>query len=252
MSAYRRSRPSDALRPVEMVTGFHRLAEGSVLYKAEGTVVLATASVDEQVPEFLKGRGEGWVTAEYQMHPRANPHRRERRDGRERPLSGRAREIERLIGRALRAGVDRRKLGERQIIVDCEVLEADGGTRTACVTAGFVALAIALDGLRQKNVLTGPALRDQVASISVGDVQGERLLDLCYAEDSRARFDLNVVGTAKGAVIELQGTAEAEALAREDVDRMVDLAFVGIEQLCALQAAVLEQAGVAIDRIVQS
>src|ERR1017187_5651015 len=136
MPSKRGTRPIDALRNVEIIPGFHRLAEGSVLYRAEGTVVLATASVDDQVPEFMKGKGEGWVTAEYQMHPRSNPVRRERRDGREKPLGGRSKEIERLIGRALRAAVHRRYLGERQIVIDCDVLEADGGTRTAAITAG--------------------------------------------------------------------------------------------------------------------
>lgn len=251
MAAKRRQRPSDVPRPVEMVPGFHRLAEGSVLYRAEGTVVLVTASVEEQVPEFLKGRGEGWLTAEYQMHPRSNPVRREKRDGRERPLGGRAREIERLIGRALRAAVHRQWLGERQIIVDCDVLEADGGTRTACITAGFVALALCLDTLRRRQVIDVPILRDQVAAVSVGHIDGELLLDLSYEEDCRARVDLNVVGTARGAIVELQGTAEKEALERAEMDRMVDLAQKGIKDLCRVQQQALEQAGIPLERVLR-
>src|SRR5262245_38142115 len=143
-SKKRSGRDLRTIRPVEVVPGFHRLSEGSVLYKALGTVVLATASVDDSVPEFMKGQGRGWITAEYQMHPRANPRRREQRDGREKPLSGRSREIQRLIGRALRAALDLNALGERTVVIDCDVLEADGGTRTASVTGGFIALALAL------------------------------------------------------------------------------------------------------------
>jgi ribonuclease PH len=240
----RGGRPLEALRKVEMTPGFHRLAEGSVLYRAEGTVVLAAASVDNAVPEFLKGRGRGWVTAEYQMHPRANPRRREGRDGRDRPLSGRAREIQRLIGRALRAAVDLPRLGERTIAVDCDVLEADGGTRTASVTGGWVALALALRALRERGVLGRPVLRDQVAAVSVGHVDGVYALDLNYAEDSTARVDLNVVGTARGGIVEIQGTAEGEAVERADMDAMIDLALAGVRQLCEQQAQVLRDAGV--------
>jgi ribonuclease PH len=236
-------------RSVEVDVGFHRLAEGSALYKAGGTVVLATASVDETVPKFMMGSGGGWVTAEYQMHPRANPERRDSRDGRHRPLSGRAKEIERLIGRALRSSVRLDRLGERTISIDCDVLEADGGTRTASVTAGFIALAIALDKMQTRGQLKGPALRDQVAAISVGHVDGEYSLDLCYAEDSTARVDLNVVATAEGSIVEIQGTAEGEAVPRKDVDQMLDLALSGITYLCKIQNSVLEQAGVKLRRL---
>ncbi len=252
MPSRRGQRPIDSLRQVEIIPGFHRLAEGSVLYRAEGTVVLATASVDEQVPEFMKGRGEGWVTAEYQMHPRSNPQRRERRDGREKPLGGRSKEIERLIGRALRAAVQRRYLGERQIIIDCDVLEADGGTRTAAVTAGWLALALAINTLRRKHLLDVPVLRDQVAAVSVGYLDDEPALDLCYAEDSDARVDLNIVATAKGALVELQGTAEQEALPRDKMDRLIDLGLLGTQQLCALQRETLERADVSLDRVLRS
>ncbi len=236
-----------------MTLGFQKNAEGSVLYSAGGTVLLVTASIEEQVPEFMKGRGEGWVTAEYQMHPRANPVRREKRDGRERPLGGRAREIERLIGRSLRAAVDRRKLGERQIVIDCDVLEADGGTRTAAITAGFVALVLGLETLRRRQILEIPVLRDQVAAISVGHVGDEARLDLDYREDSSARVDLNLVATATGRVVELQSTAEGEAIDRTTLDAMVDLAMVGVNQLCALQARALIEHGLSLERhVVQS
>lgn len=250
MASNKRSgRDLRALRPVEMTVGFHRLAEGSVLYRAGGTVVLCTASIDESVPEFLVGKGQGWITAEYQMHPRANPKRRENRDGRERPLSGRTREIQRLIGRALRAAVDLSKLGERTLAVDCDVLEADGGTRTAAVTGGWVAVAQALATLEQRGTLRRPALRDQVAAVSVGHVDGELALDLCYLEDSSARVDLNVVATPEGAIVELQGTAEGEPVPRSDIDRMVDLGLAGIGELAVLQRAALEGAGIDLGRL---
>ncbi len=227
-----------------MTPGFHRFAEGSVLYRSGGTLVLCTASIDESVPEFLVGQKQGWLTAEYQMHPRANPRRRENRDGRERPLGGRTREIQRLIGRALRAAVDLSRFGERTLAIDCDVLEADGGTRTAAVSGGFVALALAMAALTKKGTLRGPVLRDQVAAVSVGHVDGELALDLCYAEDSAARVDLNLVATETGAIVEIQGTAEGEAVPRTDVDRMVDLALQGIAQLCVLQRSALTAAGV--------
>ncbi len=211
--------------------------------------MLITASVDEVVPEFMQGRGQGWVTADYQMHPRANPKRRENRDGRERPLSGRAREIQRLIGRSLRSALDLTKLGERGITIDCDVLEADGGTRTASVTGGFVALALAVDRLTTAGKLKGPVIRDQVAAVSVGHVGGELALDLCYAEDSKARVDLNVVATDRGDIVEIQGTAEGEAVPRSEVDRMVDLALLGTAELALLQRKTLESSGVDLTRL---
>jgi ribonuclease PH len=245
----RQGRPLDVPRPVTMTPGFHRLAEGSVLYRAGGTVVLATASIDDSVPRFLEGKGQGWVTAEYQMHPRSNPVTRESRDGRKGQLSGRAKEIERLIGRALRSAVDLDRLGERSIFIDCDVLEADGGTRTASITAGWVALALALRRVSVLGMLKGPVLRDQVAALSVGLVEGEHALDLCYAEDSRARVDMNVVATAKGSIIELQGTAEGQAVPRAELDSMIDLALLGIETLCEWQRAALADAGVELGQV---
>jgi ribonuclease PH len=243
-SSKRQGRALDLVRPVEVVPRFHRLSEGSVLYRAGGTLVLVTASVDDTVPEFMRGQGRGWITAEYQMHPRANPKRRENRDGRDRPLSGRAREIQRLIGRALRSAVDLDRLGERSIVIDCDVLEADGGTRTASVTGGWLAVALALSESRKLGRIGRPVLRDQVAAVSVGHVDGELALDLCYAEDSTARVDLNLVATAKGAIIEIQGTAEGEALPRSDLDAMVDLALNGVGQLVKVQNDILAAAGV--------
>jgi ribonuclease PH len=238
-------RPLDALRPVEMTAGFQRNAEGSVLYRAGGTVVLCTASIDEKVPSFMEGKGKGWVTAEYQMHPRSSPARRESRDGRGKAPSGRTLEIQRLVGRALRAAVALDLLGERTIALDCDVLEADGGTRTASVTGGFVALALALDKLTKRGALTRPVLRELVAATSVGLLGGGTLaLDLCYLEDSAAEVDLNVVASATGDIIELQGTAEGEPVPRAQVDRMVDLALLGVRELTRIQGEALAAAGV--------
>jgi len=231
-------RALDALRPVEMVVGFHRPSEGSVLYRAGGTVVLCTASVDDKVPPFLEGKNQGWLTAEYQMHPRANPKRQDR-DGRGKAPSGRTQEIQRLVGRSLRAAVDMVKLGTRTVAIDCDVLEADGGTRTASITGGFVALALALAKVKVR------ALREPVAATSVGLVEPlGRALDLCYVEDSRARVDLNVVATASGKIVEVQGTAEGEPVERREVDAMTDLALAGIAQLAQMQRDVLARAGV--------
>ncbi len=239
-------------RVIDATLGFHRLAEGSVLYRCEGTVILVTASVDESVPRFMEGSGKGWVTAEYQIHPRANPLRREPRDGRNKPLAGRSKEIERLIGRSLRAAVDPERLGERTIMIDCDVLEADGGTRTASISGGWVALALALERLRERGLLDAPPLRDQVAAISVGLVEGDLALDLCYAEDSIARVDLNAVGTADGRIVELQGTAEGQAVSRPEMDAMIDLALEGVASVCEIQRRMLEDAGVNLSRLLGS
>ncbi|HEY1696853.1 MAG TPA: ribonuclease PH [Polyangiaceae bacterium] len=236
-------RALDALRPVEMLVGFHRPSEGSVLYRAGGTVVLCTASVDDKVPPFLEGKNQGWVTAEYQMHPRANP-RRQDRDGRGKAPSGRTQEIQRLVGRALRAAVAMDKLGARTVSIDCDVLEADGGTRTASITGGFVALALALAKVKAR------ALREAVAATSAGMVEGlGHALDLCYVEDSRARVDLNVVATASGKIVEVQGTAEGEPVERRDMDAMTDLALAGIAKLAQAQREALARAGVDLDAL---
>ncbi len=227
-----------------MQVGFHRMAEGSVLYRAGSTVVLATASVDDKVPPWMEGKGKGWVTAEYQMHPRSNPKARENRDGRGKAPSGRTQEIQRLVGRALRSAVDMKKLGERQITIDCDVLEADGGTRTASITAGFVALCLALHKITASGKLKERCVREAVAATSVGYLDDDLALDLVYLEDSRAEVDLNLVGTRSGAVIEVQGTAEGAPIPRKDIIRMMDLALIGIERLTHIQEKVLAGAGV--------
>jgi len=216
-----------------------------VLYRAGGTIVLCTASVDEKVPPFLEGKGQGWLTAEYQMHPRANP-RRQDRDGRGKPLGGRSQEIQRLVGRALRAAVHMEKLGTRTITIDCDVLEADGGTRTAAITGGFVALALALAKIGAR------ALREPVAATSVGLLDASGLaLDLCYVEDSKARVDLNVVATSSGKIVEIQGTAEGAPVERRDIDAMVDLALAGIVKLGQIQRDALSRAGVDLAGLVK-
>jgi ribonuclease PH len=237
-------RPRDVTRAVEIIPGFHRPSEGSVLYRAGQTVVLCTASVDAQVPEFLRGKGTGWLTAEYQMHPRANPPRRESREGRGKTLSGRTQEIQRLIGRALRAAIDLSRLGERTIAIDCDVLEADGGTRTAAITGSFVALVLALSKMQRANQLQGPVLRDVVAATSVGLLDDGYALDLVYKEDSAARVDLNVVATGRLAIVEIQGTAEGEAAPRKDIDAMLDLALKGCRALMDVQTQAILSAGV--------
>lgn len=243
-------RALDALRPITMNLGFHTMSEGSVLISAGKTIVLCTASIEDRVPAFLEGKGKGWLTAEYQMHPRSNPVKREARDGRGKAPSGRTQEIQRLIGRALRAAVDLDKLGERTIALDCDVLEADGGTRTTSVTGGFVALALALHKLTQSGKLQSKVLREPVASTSVGCLAGDALmLDLAYSEDSKARVDLNVVATEKTAIIEIQGTAEGEAVPRKTMDAMVDLALKGTQELVTLQRAALAKHGVDLDAL---
>ena len=231
-------------RPIEIIPGFHRNAEGSVLYRAGRTVVLCTASIEEAVPAWMAGRGKGWLTAEYQMHPRANPDRREQREGRGKALSGRTQEIQRLIGRALRAAVHLEALGERTIAIDCDVLEADGGTRTASVTGSFVALALALGRLKASGRIAAPILWDQVAAISVGHLEQGLALDLVYTEDVAARVDMNVVATTRGALVEVQATAEGEAVPRQDIDRMVDLGLTGVRSLAVEQRRAIEAAGV--------
>ncbi|MFN0085205.1 MAG: ribonuclease PH [Blastocatellia bacterium] len=228
------------LRPVKMTTGFTRYAEGSVLVEMGYTHVLCNASVEERVPQFLKGKGQGWVTAEYAMLPRATDVRtqREVRNG----PSGRTQEIQRLIGRSLRSVMDLAALGERTITVDCDVIQADGGTRTASITGGFVALAMALDRVMSAGKSTRPALRDYIAAVSVGIVGERALLDLDYSEDSAAEVDMNIVRTGDGRFVEIQGTAETEAFTRAQMNEMLEAAEVGIEQLIAIQRATIVQA----------
>lgn len=237
------------LRPTSYQPGFLRYPEGSVLYRCGGTTLLLACSIEEKVPPFLEGRGTGWVTAEYAMHPRANPDRRQRRTGGDK-IDGRSQEIQRLIGRSLRAALHMEKLGERTLSLDCDVLEADGGTRTASITGGMVAVAIALSKLLEKGLVKPGVLRAPVAAVSVGLLDGRALLDLPYIEDSKAQVDLNVVANGQGHIIEVQGTAEGAPMPRADLDRMVDLALEGTTQLIEQQRNAMREAGVSLDRLI--
>lgn len=236
------------LRPVSFELDFMRCPEGSVLYRCGSTSVLLSCSIEESVPRFLEGRGTGWVTAEYAMHPRANPDRRQKRTGGDR-VDGRSQEIQRLIGRALRAAVRLDKLGERTLTLDCDVIDADGGTRTASITGGMVAVALALSRLVDRGAVKPGVLRSPVAAVSVGLLNGKALLDLPYVEDSKAQVDLNIVGNGDGHIIEVQGTAEGLAMKRAEMDGMVDLALEGVAQLVEKQREALRKAGVRLDTL---
>jgi ribonuclease PH len=229
-------RKPDELRPLTITPDWLKDPEGSALIRAGDTWVICTASVDEKVPPFLKDTGKGWVTGEYAMLPRAT----NTRGGR--GPNGRAKEIERLIGRALRASIDMQKLGPRSITIDCDVLQADGGTRTAAITGGYVALALAVRRLMKRGLINVDPLLHEVAAVSVGIIGGEPRLDLPYAEDSIADVDMNVVMTGDGNLVEVQGTAEHATFARRELDAMVDLASVGIAQLIAAQRRAIEGA----------
>jgi ribonuclease PH len=232
------NRAADELRPIRITRQFTKHAEGSVLVEFGDTRVICTASVEERVPPFLKGKGRGWVTAEYGMLPRAT-HTRSSREASRGRQDGRTMEIQRLIGRALRAVLDLEALGERTITLDCDVIQADGGTRTAAITGGFVALADAVRHLLNKKSFKRNPLHGQVASVSVGIFQGTPVLDLDYAEDSEAETDMNVVMNDAGAFIELQGTAEGHAFRIEELQAMLELARGGIERLLRKQREVL-------------
>jgi ribonuclease PH len=223
-------RGPDALRPVSFTLGVQKWAEGSCRIKVGDTEVLCAATISDRVPPHLRGKGTGWVTAEYAMLPRATSERTERESTRGK-VGGRTHEIQRLIGRSLRGVVDMARLGERTITVDCDVLQADGGTRTASITGGYVALAAALISHGMERYLVG-----KVAAVSVGIVDGQALLDIDYAEDSRAEVDFNVVGTDAGTYVELQGTAEGKPFDRAAMNRLLDLAGAGLERLFAAQA----------------
>ena len=233
-------RPAGELRPVRFQRGYTRHAEGSVLVEMGLTRVLCTASVEEKVPGFLKGKASGWVTAEYGMLPRAT-HTRGAREAAAGKQSGRTHEIQRLVGRSLRAVTDLPALGERQVTIDCDVLQADGGTRCASITGAMVALADAVAALRAKGLVARDPLRDFVAAVSVGIVRGEPLLDLDYSEDSACETDMNVVMTGSGRFVEVQGTAEGAPFTRAQMSEMLDLASRGIAQLIALQRKALER-----------
>lgn len=231
-------RAPDQLRPVRITRRYTRHAEGSVLIEFGDTRVLCTASVEEKVPPFLKGKGQGWITAEYGMLPRAT-HDRTQREAARGKQGGRTLEIQRLIGRALRAAVDLTKLGERTITIDCDVLQADGGTRTASITGGCVALIDAINALREKRLLATAPLSHFVASVSVGIYQGVAVLDLDYPEDSNAETDMNVVMNDALGFIEVQGTAERGAFTREQMDQLMALAQKGVAQLIEHQRRAL-------------
>ncbi len=233
-------RTNDALRPITFERDFTHQAAGSVLVSFGDTRVLCTASIDESVPRWMKGRGSGWVTAEYSMLPGASSERI-RREATKGKQSGRTQEIQRLIGRSLRAVCDMKALGERQVIVDCDVLQADGGTRTASICGGYVALHDALSRVLATGGIATHPLTTECAAISVGIVDGEPMLDLAYSEDSVAGVDMNVVRTGLGDYVEIQGTAEGATFGREALDALLALAEAGIDEITALQRAILAE-----------
>jgi ribonuclease PH len=226
-------RRDDQMRPVRITPNYVRNAEGSALIELGNTHVICAASVEERVPPFLLGKGQGWVTAEYGMLPRSTTTRMQREAGGR--ISGRTQEIQRLIGRSLRAAIDLRQLGERSIYVDCDVIEADGGTRTASITGGWVALALAIEKLLGRGLIDERPKLLEVAATSVGIVAGRPMLDLAYEEDSTADVDFNVVMTGGGEFVEIQGTAERGAFSRSMSDRLLDLAQAGVQDLVGLQ-----------------
>ncbi|MEY4119743.1 MAG: hypothetical protein RLZZ472_133 [Pseudomonadota bacterium] len=231
-------RQAENLRPIAIIRGFTKHAEGSVLVKFGDTHVLCTASILEKVPPHQKGSGEGWVTAEYGMLPRAT-HTRGDREAAKGKQSGRTQEIQRLIGRSMRSVFDLKLLGERTIHLDCDVLQADGGTRTAAITGAFVAARDAVNQLLENKLIAQDPIKDHVAAISVGIYQGTPVLDLDYAEDSACDTDMNVVMTAQGGIIEVQGTAEGAAFSRKELDQLLNLAESGIKELVKLQKEAL-------------
>lgn len=233
----RNDRAVDALRPVTIERGYTKHPEGSVLVAFGDTRVLCTASVEDRVPPWLRERGSGWVTAEYAMLPRATHDRTNRNSS----TKGRAQEISRLIGRSLRAVVDLDALGVRQIVLDCDVLQADGGTRTAAITGAYVALEDAIAGLQQSGALASSPILGQCAAISVGIFKGDTILDLCYEEDSAADVDMNIVMQDDGGFIEIQGSAEGKPFPRTSADAMITLAEKGIRELFAIQRAALDR-----------
>ena len=234
-------RTSDQMRPAQITPGFLPYAEGSVLIEMGNTRVVCSASLEDRVPPFMRNTGQGWLTAEYAMLPRATQTRTSRETGRGGP-SGRTHEIQRLIGRSLRAVADMRALGERTITIDCDVLQADGGTRTAAITGAYVAFALASHQLLKIGKITRSLTTGQVAAVSVGIVNNTPLLDLKYDEDSRAEVDMNIVCTGDGRFIELQGTAEREPFSRAQMDELVSLGIRGIETLICMQKGVISQA----------
>ncbi len=229
-------RPADALRPVRITTHYLKTAEASALIEMGETKVLCTATLENRAPSHLRDTGTGWVTAEYGMLPRCSPVRIPRERVR---MAGRSHEIQRLIGRALRSIFIMEKFGERTITIDCDVIQADGGTRTAAITGGFVALGLAMKQMMDAQQVTNYLLKDYLAAVSVGIVEGRPVLDLCYLEDAQADVDMNVVATGNGSIVEVQGTAEKVAFTREQMDELLDLAMAGIKQLVEAQREAL-------------
>ncbi len=235
-------RRRDQIRPVKVTRNFTKHAEGSVLIEMGDTKVICTASIEEKVPPFLKGKGSGWVTAEYAMLPRAT-HDRSPRESVKGKQGGRTLEIQRLVGRALRAVIDTARLGERTVWIDCDVIQADGGTRTASITGAFIALADAMTVLKKKDLVKMNPLTDYLAAISIGKVGGQVLVDLAYEEDSHAEVDLNLVMTGAGQYVEVQGTAERTPFNKKDMDEFLDLGWGAIRELVELQKSLIGSLG---------
>lgn len=233
-------RKNTQLRPVKIYPYYLDYPQGSALIEMGRTRVICTAMIEEGVPKFMKGQGKGWITAEYGMLPASTPER-STRDAVKGKIDGRSQEIQRLIGRALRCVIDMDKLGERTVWVDCDVLQADGGTRTAAITAGYVAVELAVRRMIEEGVVLESPLRDNVAAVSVGIVDGDPMLDLCYDEDSRAEVDMNVVMTAGERFVEIQGTAEKNPFGKAELKELLELAQDGIEKLIRIQKKVLEK-----------
>jgi ribonuclease PH len=244
-----RKRPSDQLREMVIEPNYLKYPEGSALIRCGDTKVICAASVEDKVKDWLKGKGKGWVTAEYAMLPRANQQRGLREGQFGRWPAGRSQEIQRLVGRCLRGAVLPQYIGERTITIDCDVIQGDGGTRCASITGGFIALAIALDKLVKAKKITKPPLKNMVAAISVGIVKGECLLDLDYVEDSEAEVDLNLAAVDTGMIVEIQGTAENKSYSRDDLFRMTDLALSAMPRLFEFQRAALSSVGVDVNTL---
>lgn len=240
-------RKSDEIRQIKITRNYLKHPEGSVLIEIGETKVICTASIEERLPPFLRGKGKGWVTAEYAMLPRSTELRM-LRDGTRGRINGRSHEIQRLIGRSLRCVVDPKALGERTIWIDCDVIQADGGTRTAAITGAFIALADALAHLCREKKIKRMPVNDFLAATSAGIVDGELLLDLCFAEDSEAEIDLNLVMTGSGAIVEIQGTAEKAPCSREQLDRLLDVASSGVMQIINLQRQTLSDLAEEIEK----
>ena len=241
MKARPDGRSADQLRPIEIILDYTKWAEGSVLCCFGDTKVLCNASVEERVPGWMRDQGSGWVTGEYEMLPRATD-RRSQREARQGRVGGRTHEISRLLGRSLRAAIDLKRLGERSITLDCDVIQADGGTRTASITGAWVALSLAVKRLQAKGVIGRDVMNRQIAAVSLGVLDGQVWLDLDYAEDQKVDTDLNLVMTGDGGIVEIQGTAEGTPFTRPELDRILELGTAGIQQLMQAQRDALERA----------